>query len=173
FPLGKYTFGVLVCYEDTDMYLGREYGVETRDGPPVDFILNISNDGWFDGTQEHEEHLAIARFRAVETRRAVAPAANQGVSALIDSNGRVLAPTKIRQGQYDVWLISKDQPAAELQTGEWHDYKQTDGILVADIPIDRRTTLYAIWGDWLPICCWVMLGVGLVWTWRRPRQVAA
>ena len=38
-------------------------------GRPVDFLLNISNDGWFDGTAEHDEHLAICRFRAIECRR--------------------------------------------------------------------------------------------------------
>src|SRR5207249_9926463 len=109
FPLGKYTFGVLICYEDTDMYLGREYGVETDDGPAVDFILNISNDGWFDGTAEHEEHLAIARFRAIETRRAVARAVNMGVSAVIDSNGRVLAPTTHKTSGFDVWATRNDR----------------------------------------------------------------
>ena len=65
------TFGVLICYEDTDPSWRGAYG--GGDGePPVDFLVNISNDGWFDGTSEHDEHLAICRFRAVECRRSVA-----------------------------------------------------------------------------------------------------
>src|SRR5262249_28082869 len=72
FPLGDFSFGVLICYEDTDPDLARPYGREHEGQAPVDFLLNISNDGWFDGSAEHEEHLAICRFRAVETRRAVA-----------------------------------------------------------------------------------------------------
>ena len=50
------------------------------DGPPVDFLVNISNDGWFDGSGEHEEHLAICRFRAIECRRSLVRAVNMGIS---------------------------------------------------------------------------------------------
>src|SRR5262249_37193101 len=92
FELGKYTFGVLICYEDTDPALARQYGADHADGGPVDFLINISNDGWFAGTSEHNEHLAISRFRAVETRKSVARAVNMGISAVIDPNGRVLQP---------------------------------------------------------------------------------
>ncbi|HEY7310156.1 MAG TPA: apolipoprotein N-acyltransferase, partial [Gemmataceae bacterium] len=63
----RFTFGALICYEDTDAEVARPYG--GGDGlPPADFLLNISNDGWFDGTSEHDEHLAVCRFRAVECR---------------------------------------------------------------------------------------------------------
>ena len=37
----------------------------TAPNKPVDFLVNQSNDGWFRCTQEHEQHLAVARFRAV------------------------------------------------------------------------------------------------------------
>ena len=90
----SYHFGVLICYEDTDPFMARDYGVTTADGPPVDFLLNISNDGWFDGTSEHEEHLAICRFRAIEARRAWLARSTWASRAVIDSNGRVIAPVK-------------------------------------------------------------------------------
>jgi apolipoprotein N-acyltransferase len=86
-------FGVVICYEDTDPSLARQYVQPTADGPAVDFLVNVSNDGWFKGSAEHEEHLAICRFRAVECRRAVARSVNMGVSAVIDGNGRLLRPT--------------------------------------------------------------------------------
>jgi apolipoprotein N-acyltransferase len=171
FTLGKYRFGVLICYEDTDPALARDYGVATADGPPVDFLLNISNDGWFNGTAEHEEHLAISRFRAIESRRALARAVNMGVSAVIDSSGRVLAPVK-RQlpGGTQVWSIPVDAKDRQpLPIGQWHEYKQTGGILEVDIPIDRRTSVYAMLGDWLPYSCWGLMGVGLAWGWTRQR----
>src|SRR5262249_54443303 len=73
FPLSSqdgqrsYHFGVVICYEDTDPVVSRPYG--GGDGrPAADFVFNISNDGWFDGTSEHDQHLAICRFRAVECR---------------------------------------------------------------------------------------------------------
>ncbi|HEV3259490.1 MAG TPA: apolipoprotein N-acyltransferase, partial [Gemmataceae bacterium] len=80
FALGPYRFGVLICFEDSDPELSRHYGTAGGDGPAVDFLVNISNDGWFDGSSEHEEHLAVCRFRAIESRRAVARAVNMGIS---------------------------------------------------------------------------------------------
>src|SRR5262249_43247784 len=55
FPLGEYRYGVLICYEDSYAALARGY-VAPGDEPRADFLLNTSNDGWFDGTSEHEEH---------------------------------------------------------------------------------------------------------------------
>jgi apolipoprotein N-acyltransferase len=146
FPLGKYQFGVLICYEDTDPVLARHYA-DPASGPVVDFLVNMSNDGWFDGSSEHEEHLAICRFRALECRRSVARAVNMGISAVIDGNGRVIA----------------------LPNPDWAQSKKVEAVVMAAVPIDRRTSLYARWGDWLPWTCWlVVLGgwVGPVF-WRR------
>src|SRR5262249_38797935 len=93
FSLGKHRFGVVICYEDSDPSLARQY-IGPEESESADFLINISNDGWFMGTSEHEEDLAICRFRAVECRRAVARSVNMGISALIDSNGRVRWPTE-------------------------------------------------------------------------------
>ena len=62
FKLGNDTFGVLICYEDSDPTLARQYARTSADGPAVNFLVNISNDGWFDGTSEHEQHLATCRL---------------------------------------------------------------------------------------------------------------
>jgi apolipoprotein N-acyltransferase len=141
FRLGRYCFGVVICFEDTDPYLARQYVRADLATPPVDFLLNISNDGWFDGTSEHDQHLAICRFRAVECRRAVARAVNMGISAMIDSNGRVVA----------------------LPGPTWARSKKMSAVLTANIPIDNRASLYARWGDWLPAACWLVIGGGLLW----------
>jgi apolipoprotein N-acyltransferase len=150
FALDGYHFGVVICYEDTDPYLARQYVRPDRTGPMVDFLLNISNDGWFDGTSEHEQHLAICRFRAVECRRAIARAVNMGISAVIDGNGRVIA----------------------LPGSSWAQSKKIATVLTASIPIDQRTSLYARWGDWLPGSCWLTLAGGLVWSMVWPRRLA-
>jgi apolipoprotein N-acyltransferase len=92
------TFGVVICYEDTVPDVTRPYGGGAE--AMTDFVVNISNDGWFDGTSEHEEHLAICRFRAVECRRSVVRAVNMGVSAVIDGNGRVLSPCEIAHPEH-------------------------------------------------------------------------
>lgn len=164
-----YHFGVLICYEDTDPFLARQYGRDHEDGPPVDFLLNISNDGWFDGTREHDEHLAISRFRAIETRRALGRAVNMGISAIIDGNGRVLKPSEVSDSQgVKLWAVLQEKGEyPELPLAEWAMYKKSDGVLTAAIPIDNRFSLYAHTGDWLPGLCWATLFGA--WGWRKWR----
>jgi apolipoprotein N-acyltransferase len=146
-PLGAYHFGVIICYEDADPYLARRYAIPENGSPAADFLVNISNDGWFNGTSEHEEHLAICRFRAVETHRSIARAVNMGVSAVIDGDGRVIA----------------------LPGPTWAESKEVPAVLTAAVPIDERTSLYARWGDWLPWSCLGVVALGLVVSlWRRP-----
>jgi apolipoprotein N-acyltransferase len=160
----NFTFGTLICYEDTDAEVTRPYG--GGDGrPAADFLLNISNDGWFDGSSEHDEHLAVCRFRAVECRRSVARSVNMGISAVIDSNGRVLRPESLplpdpkANRDNNVWMVPMRRGATvELSVSEWREYKKVPGVLLAVIPIDHRVSLYARWGDWLPWSCWGLLG---------------
>ncbi|MEZ6142437.1 MAG: apolipoprotein N-acyltransferase [Zavarzinella sp.] len=125
FPGPKATFGCLICYENTDPAIARGY---FRGGRNVDYFVSISNDGWFKGTAEHEQHHAITRFRAIENRRAVVRAVNMGISGIIDSDGRLTAlpgPT-----------LSKSKKIASVVTG--------------DVPIDNRTSFYHTLGDWVP-----------------------
>jgi apolipoprotein N-acyltransferase len=162
FPLGEHHFGVVICYEDTDPALARQYA--GGDGaPPADFLVNISNDGWFNGTEEHEQHLAICRFRAIECRRAIVRAVNMGVSAVVDGNGRVLQPECLPQTNPPVpfaqWVVAGNR---SLPVSAWGGYKKVAGVLTASVPIDSRASLYARWGDWLPWLCWLIIGLGLV-----------
>jgi apolipoprotein N-acyltransferase len=196
FPLGGRSFGVVICFEDSDPYLSRQFLKRPEDhapldrltrlvgggmydhlplappsDKPVDFLVNTSNDGWFPGTTEHEEHLAICRFRAVECRRSVVRAVNMGISAVIDGNGRVLAPgaTHWTKENIPVWEI--EDGAAELSTARWAEFKKVAGVLVANVPIDSRSSIYVRWGDWLPAACWLVIGCCLLRP-RRSRQMA-
>ena len=60
---GSFTFGSSICYEDTVPSLIRKF---KKDG--AEFMLNITNDGWFRNSAELDQHLAIMVFRAVENR---------------------------------------------------------------------------------------------------------
>jgi apolipoprotein N-acyltransferase len=156
-----YRFGILICFDDSDADLARHYAQTDPDGPPVDFLVNISNDGWFDGTSEHDEHLAVCRFRAVECRRSLARAVNMGISAVIDANGRVLAPTTVEADELgNAWVL--EGAGTELPVARWAEFKKVPGVLTAVIPIDQRTSLYAVWGDWLAWLCALGLAGGLV-----------
>jgi apolipoprotein N-acyltransferase len=114
FNLDSYSFGVLICFEDTDPELARHYVGHSQ--ASADFFINISNDGWWRGTSGHDEHLAISRFRAIENRRAVCRAVNMGISSVIDGNGRVLEPRTIQTGDsVKIWQIPSDnRSTAEL-----------------------------------------------------------
>lgn len=168
--------GVLICYEDTDPTLARNYGRDHPDGPPVDFLVNMSNDGWFDGTAEHEEHLAISRFRAIESRRAVVRSVNMGISGVIDSNGRVRKPTEIPHSIRDengkpvtgkIWVVPEDSRNPDLHLADWSAFKKVDGVIHATVPIDSRTSFYAEYGDWVPGLCWIILGALAIWSISR------
>jgi len=151
-----FTFACLICYEDSDSYLARQY-VATA---PVNFLVNISNDGWFDGTEEHEQHLAICRFRAVETRRSVVRAVNMGISAVIDPDGRVIElPRKL-----------DEQGRPMIPPGSWSGSKKVEGVVLSAVPIDTRQTIYARVGDWVAATCWAGVLAGLIAAgFSRPR----
>jgi apolipoprotein N-acyltransferase len=80
--------GVSICHEIVHPDLIR---AAIRDG--AELLVNLANDGWLDGGYQFagRQHLAMAVFRAVETRRFVIRAATTGTSAVIDPYGRLLA----------------------------------------------------------------------------------
>jgi apolipoprotein N-acyltransferase len=171
----EYRFGVLICYEDTDPFLAPHYARNENDGKPVDFLVNISNDGWFDGTSEHDEHLAVSRFRAVECRRALVRSVNMGISAVIDGDGRVLKPELANKGdEVPVWAIHGDSARVDaLPHDEWGTFRKVAGVLIAWVPIDNRYSFYAHYGDWLAGLCWLLILAGTLgmWVFRRFRPV--
>ncbi|MGL4553529.1 MAG: apolipoprotein N-acyltransferase [Gemmataceae bacterium] len=154
-PTGE-RFGVLICYEDSVPGIAAAYLAD----PPVDFLVNISNDGWWDGTFGHDQHLAVCRFRAVECRRAVVRAVNMGISAMIDASGRVLAPEE-SGADHKRWTVPDG--AASLPPARWKEFRVRPGVVVGRVPLDGRGSVYARWGDWLVLLCGVAL-VAMWWT---------
>jgi len=78
------TFGVLICFESTFSLFTRRY---VRDG--ADFLVNITNDGWFGSSRGPVQHAEMAILRAVENRVTLFRAAYTGVSMVVDPVGRV------------------------------------------------------------------------------------
>ena len=88
--------GALICYEVL-------FGHEVTDAlPAAGFFLNVSNDAWFGDTNGPHQHLQITRARAIEVERPFIRATNNGISAVIDADGRVL----VRSGQFQPEVIS-------------------------------------------------------------------
>jgi apolipoprotein N-acyltransferase len=84
----------LVCFEDTLGDLTRRFV-----GLGANLLVNVTNDGWFLETSGAEQHLANAVFRAVENRRPLLRSANTGVTAFIDSRGRILTALRDLDGR--------------------------------------------------------------------------
>ena len=51
----------------------------------------ITNDGWWKNTPGYRHHYNFSPIRAIECRRDMVRVANNGISALIDAKGRVIA----------------------------------------------------------------------------------
>ena len=64
---------------------------------PAQWLLNVTNDGWFGNTSGPHQHFHHARVRAVEYGLPLVRAANTGISAVIDPYGRVLQKLGVNQ----------------------------------------------------------------------------
>jgi len=141
-PEGR--FGVMICYEDTVPAIAREFALDKQGAKRLDWLVNISNDGWFVRFKDKQvlpsaelpQHAAVCVFRAVENRLAVLRSVNTGISCVIDSLGR------IRDGYLEGTLPRE----AMARTG-------MAGWLTDRVPIDRRTTFFSKYGEWLDFSC--------------------
>jgi len=113
-------FSVFICYEAIFPDEIRRF---TLAGAQV--FLNISDDGWFGGSGAPEQHLAMARVRAVENRRWLLRDTNDGITVSVDPYGRIVA-----------------RMAPDFR-----------GELDAPYGFRADVTPYARWGDWLPWLC--------------------
>jgi apolipoprotein N-acyltransferase len=115
--------GTFICYESAFPDLVRQF---SRQG--ADVLVNISNDAYFGPSEAREQHLSLVRMRAVESRRYIIRATNNGITAVIDPAGRIVNQ-----------LPSYREMAASVRYG---------GV--------RETTFYARHGDWFAWGCLVV-----------------
>lgn len=155
-----YRFAPVICFEDTVPHLVRglvEATTEqTPEGPKkIDFLVNLTNDGWFHGSSELDQHLITAAFRSVECRTPMVRAVNTGISAFIDGDGVIRKRA-----------VNPDNGLS----------KQVEAVVTDYVALDNRSSPYVRCGDWFGgscagICVFLaMFGLGARWR-RTPQPV--
>lgn len=120
--------GISICYETIFPSLIRK---QVNLGAEV--LINLSNDAWYVGTPALVQHFLIDRVRCVENKRYLVRSANGGISAIINSNGKIISFAKVDK--------------ASSSFGE--------------IKFISEKTFYAVWGDnfiWV-IFVFLILGI--------------
>lgn len=75
--------GVSICYEDV-------FSMEVLQAlPEANILVNATNNAWYGDSFAPHQHFQISRSRALETGRPLVRATTNGISALVDSKGRV------------------------------------------------------------------------------------
>ncbi|WP_017196225.1 apolipoprotein N-acyltransferase [Bartonella birtlesii] len=97
----------LICYE---VIFPNEM---TFKGSPPQAIINITNDAWFGVTPGPYQHLQQAQLRAVELGIPLIRAANNGISAVIDSYGRIIVALQ----QNAIGIIDSPVPSSITPIG--------------------------------------------------------
>lgn len=153
-----YTVSPLICYEDTvpQLVRGVVASAEGDANGEIDLLVNVTNDGWFDKSAEQEQHLVTSLFRAVETRTPLARSANTGISAVIDGSGRIVEPVAFLDGE------TKQPISVTEKSGRFR--KDFNAVVVADVPLDSRSSLYVRGGDWFAGFCGAAALFCLGWT---------
>lgn len=123
-------FSVLICFEDTVSTVAR---LLVRQG--ANFLVNMTNDAWFQPSLAPVLHLQAAVFQAVSHRRWLVRAANNGISGVVNANGRI-----------EKGAVPIDQ----------------EGFFVGDVYLRTGQTFYARYGDVFACFCAVLFLGGAI-----------
>ena len=121
FQGSNFQFSVTICWESIFPNLVRQF---VKNG--AQFIINITNEGWFRNPAIYRQYVAMNVFRAVENRVFIVRCANTGISCFIDPYGRIVDRVKDDSGR-DIFV---------------------QGVLTKTIVPSNSKTIYTRFGDW-------------------------
>ena len=110
----------IICYESIYGEYVSEY---VRNG--ANLLAIITNDGWWNNTEGHKQHLSYARLRSIETRKNIVRSANTGISAVINYRGEILKTIGYEQ----------------------------EGLINKNVGINDKITFYTKYGDYIFRLC--------------------
>jgi apolipoprotein N-acyltransferase len=125
-----------ICFEDADGALCSRMVHGPTSGKRAQVLVNLTNDGWFAGSDQPWQHLQLATLRSIENRVPTARSVNTGVSGFVDSLGRVRR------------LVKTD--------GRSQDVK---GLATHAVTLDTRRTWHATLGAWPAVGLALITGV--------------
>ncbi len=134
FTAGGKNFAVLICFENSFPHLVRR---SARMG--ADFLVQLTNDGWFGRSSQPKQDMAIAVFRAVENGVTLVRGTNTGISCFVDPWGRI---SGIVRTQYGDTVFAR-------------------GISVETISARAHDTFYKTHGDVWVLACAGIVAAGL------------
>ncbi|MDA9908935.1 apolipoprotein N-acyltransferase [Gammaproteobacteria bacterium] len=111
---GQYSVSPYICYEVVYPDFVRQRAKD------ADFLVTISNDTWFGASWGPLQHLEMAAMRALENGRYMVRATNNGVSAIINEKGEILARTEQFQAE----------------------------VLLGEVQVFSGRTPFSYWGSW-------------------------
>ena len=124
FELARGNAGISICYEETYGYLMRQ-----ARSKGAHLLINLTNDVWYPCSRLPAVHFFHGRLRALETGVPILRACNTGITCGVDALGRVV----------------------DQIPGENVQHAALPGVLSTSLPLYHYPTLYARWGDGLPM----------------------
>ena len=129
-------FSPLICYEAV---FPGEVADRSENNPAEkpQFMLNLTNDAWYEHTTGPLQHFAVVKVRAIEEGLPLVRVANKGLVGVVDAYGRIQS------------LLGYDQP----------------NYIDSDLPLpSAEITLFNRYGDigfWLLFCCFGLFLLGI------------
>lgn len=134
FPLQNFhvSCSPLICFEDLFPQVGRKAA-----NGGADFLVNLTNDGWFGQSAEQWQHEIGAIFRAVENGVPLLRCCNNGVTCWVDATGRERE-------------IFRDENGSVYGAG----------VMFFELPLQKHEpTFYTRHGDWFG---WGCVGIAFI-----------
>jgi len=140
-PLGARSvkFGVAICYEVIFPDLVRQFAANG-----AEFLVTITNDGWFGPSSAPAQHFAMVVFRSVENHLAFARSANTGISGFVDPFGQIIQATPLF----------------------------TEEASYAAIPTRQAPTFYSYYGDVFAHACVIICALLCLFGYFRTKEPA-